>query len=114
MDNVWCEGGGMMHTVLFITCPNLKSAKKITRRLLNKNLVACVNILPIIRSEYWLKGKIESHSEVLMIIKTKTKLYQQIEKEVKKLHPYTVPEIISFKIDKGNEDYLNWISSVTK
>jgi len=106
----------MSYSVLFITCPNFKSAKKITRQLLKEKLVACVNILPVIKSEYWWKDKIETHSEVLMIVKTKTNLYKQIEKEVKKLHPYTVPEIISFsfKIDKGNKDYLNWISEVTK
>lgn len=104
----------MSYTILFVTCPNLKSAKKITRHLLKEKLVACVNILPVIKSEYWWKGKIESRSEVLMIVKTKINLYSQIEKEVKKLHHYTVPEMISFKIDKGNKDYLNWISEVVK
>ncbi len=104
----------LSYSVLFITCPNYKSAKKISQHLLKKKLVACVNILPVIRSEYWWKDKIENHSEVLMILKTKTKLYSQIEKEVKRMHPYNVPEIISFKIDKGNKDYLNWISEVIK
>ena len=104
----------MTYSVLFVTCPDMKSTEKISDALLKKKLAACVNILPIIKSEYWWKGKIKNHSEVLMIVKTKTSLYNQIEKEVKKLHPYTVPEIISFKIDKGNEDYLNWISEVAK
>ncbi|MEM5797195.1 MAG: divalent-cation tolerance protein CutA [Candidatus Aenigmatarchaeota archaeon] len=104
----------MGYSILFATCPNFKSAKKISKNLLNKKIVACVNILPIIKSEYWWKGKIESHSEVLMIMKTKTNLYKQVEKEVKKMHSYTIPEIISFKIDKGNKDYLDWISSVMK
>ncbi|MBU5537110.1 MAG: divalent-cation tolerance protein CutA [Candidatus Aenigmatarchaeota archaeon] len=104
----------MGYSILFATCPNFKSAKKISKNLLNKKIVACVNILPIIKSEYWWRGKIESHSEVLMIMKTKTNLYKQVEKEVKKMHSYTIPEIISFKIDKGNKDYLDWISSVMK
>ena len=113
MGNTWSQDK-MSYSVLFITCPNFKSAKKITSHLLKKKLAACVNILPVIKSEYWSKGKIASHSEVLLIVKTKTSLYKRIEKEVKKLHPYTVPEIISFKIDKGNKDYLDWISEVTK
>lgn len=103
----------MTYSVLFVTCPNLKTARKISASLLKKKLVACINILPIVKSEYWWKSKIESHSEVLMIMKTKTNLYNRIEKEVKKLHPYDVVEIISFKIDKGNKDYLDWISKVT-
>ena len=104
----------MSYSILFVTCPDSRSARKISDSLLKKKLVACVNILPVIKSEYWWKGKIESHSEVLMITKAKTKLYDVIEKEVKKLHPYTVPEILAFKIDKGNKDYLDWISEVTK
>ena len=103
-----------MTSVIFITCPNFKSASKITDNLLEKKLVACVNIIPKIKSAYWWKGKILKHSEVLMIMKAKTKLYDVIEKEVKKLHPYTVPEILAFKIDRGNKDYLDWISEVTK
>ena len=104
----------MSYSILFITCPNFKSANKISRHLLKEKLVACVNIIPVIKSEYRWKGKIESHSEVLMIGKSKTSLYKQVETKVKKLHPYTIPEIISFKIDKGNKDYLDWISEVTK
>lgn len=104
----------MSYSILFITCPNSKSARKITEHLLKKKLVACVNMLPVIKSEYWWKGKIERHSEVLMIVKTKTNLYKQIEKDIKKIHPYTVPEILLVKIDKGNKNYLDWISSVTR
>ncbi|MBI2084782.1 MAG: divalent-cation tolerance protein CutA [Candidatus Aenigmarchaeota archaeon] len=104
----------MTYSILFVTCPNLKSAGKISRHLLNEKLVACVNILPVIKSEYWWKGKIQSHSEVLMIIKTRSELYQKVEKEIKRLHPYKIPEVISFKVHKGNKDYLNWISEVTE
>ena len=104
----------MSYSILFVTCPDSRSARKISDSLLKKKLVACVNTVSRIKSEYWWKGKIKDHLEVLMIAKTKTKLYSQIEKEVKKLHPYTVPEIISFKITKGNKGYLNWISEVTK
>ncbi len=104
----------MTYSILFITCPNLKSSQKISRHLLNERLVACVNILPAVKSEYLWEGKIESHSEILMIVKTKTKLLKHIEREVKRMHPYTVPEILSFKVDNGSESYLSWISEVVK
>jgi len=103
----------MTYSILFIACPNYKSADKISEVLLKKKFIACVNTLSI-KSKYWWEGKVEKHSEVLMILKTKTTFYSQVEKEIKKLHPYDVPEIISFKIDKGNKAYLNWISEVTK
>jgi len=103
----------MSYTFLFVTCSNYKSADKISEALLKKRLIACVNILPV-KSKYWWKNKIEMKLEVLMILKTNTKLYQQIKNEIEKLHPYDVPEIISFKINKGNKKYLNWISEVVK
>ncbi len=103
----------MTHSFLFVTCPNHKYAEKISEILLKKKLIACANLLPT-KSKYWWKGRIEKHLEVLMILKTKTKLYSRIKNEIKRLHPYDSPEIISFKIDKGNKDYLNWISEVVK
>lgn len=103
----------MTYSVLFVTCPNYKTAYKISEVLLKKKLIACVNMIAV-KSKYWSGNKIEKHSEVLMILKTKNALYSEMEKEIKKLHPYKIPEIISFKVTKGNKNYLNWISSVTR
>ncbi|MBI4009952.1 MAG: divalent-cation tolerance protein CutA, partial [Candidatus Aenigmarchaeota archaeon] len=77
----------MTFNILFVTCPNNKSADKISEVLLNKKLVACVK-LSSVKSKYWWKGKIEKHPEVLMTILTKTNLCKQIEKLIKKMHPY--------------------------
>lgn len=103
----------MTYSILFATCPTDKSADEISEVLLKKKLAACVK-LSSVQSRYWWEGKIEKHPEVLMTVLTKTNLYEQIEKLIKKMHPYNVPEIISFKIDNGNRTYLNWVSSVTK
>lgn len=97
------------YIVIFVTCANKEEGEKISQGLLRKKLVACVNLIPEIISRYWWQEKIEVSSETLLIIKTKKSLFKQIVTEVKKLHSYTVPEIIALPIIEGNKDYLNWI-----
>ena len=70
---------------------------------------ACVNVVKDISSLYWWKGNIEKDGESLLVVKTSLEKLPQLTEEVKKVHPYTVPEIIALPIIGGNEDYLNWI-----
>lgn len=104
----------MEYMVVFITAPNEEEAVKISKTLVEEKLAGCINILKGIRSIYFWQGKIEDDSEVLMIVKTKAELFDELCERVKSLHSYTVPEIIGMKIKKGFEDYLNWLKEVTK
>jgi len=72
-------------------------------------LGACVNMVPEVNSIYWWKGNIERDRESLLVIKTSAQRLEELIKEVKSVHPYTVPEIIALPILGGNEDYLRWI-----
>jgi periplasmic divalent cation tolerance protein len=103
-----------MACLIFITCPNERIAERISESLLKKKLVACVNMVPKIKSVYWWEGKIERSRETLLLIKTKDELFNPVKKEVIKLHPYEVPEVVCVKIRKGHEKYLNWIKEATK
>lgn len=100
--------------VIFITCVNLREAKKISGKLLDKKLVACANIVNGVSSRYWWKGKIEKSDEVMLIMKSMRPLFKSIVSEVKKLHSYSVPEIIALPIISGNPDYLKWIKMSCK
>ncbi|MGB9822457.1 divalent-cation tolerance protein CutA [Thermodesulfovibrio sp.] len=104
----------MDYMVIFITAPNEEEAVKIAKTLVEEKLAGCVNIIKNIRSIYSWQNKIEDEPEVLMIVKTRSELFEELEKRVKSLHSYTVPEIIGLKIKKGSESYLNWLSEVTK
>ena len=95
--------------VIFITAPSKNEAEKIGKALVEKKLAACVNIIKDIRSIFFWKGKLSDEKEVLLIAKSKTKNFEKIEKEVKKLHSYEVPEIIGLPILMGSEDYLDWV-----
>ncbi|MGB9823546.1 MAG: divalent-cation tolerance protein CutA [Candidatus Hydrothermia bacterium] len=94
------------------TTNNEEVAKKIAQILLEKKLAGCVQIIGPINSLYWWKGKIEEDKEFLIFIKSSKSLYKEIEKEIKAVHNYEVPEILCQSILDGNPDYLSWLKSV--
>jgi len=98
---------------VYITAPNKKEAKRIVKVLISEKLAACGNIFKI-DSVYWWKGKIEKRGEYGIFVKMKKNLVGKIIKRVKEIHSYSVPCIISFDIEKGNKDFLNWIEKSTK
>ena len=100
-----------MHYVVFVTTKNAAEAKRIAQKLVEKKLVACVNIVAKIQSLFWWQGKVCNEQESLMIIKTRKSCFQSLVKTVKSLHSYTVPEIIALPIVEGNADYLKWIDA---
>ena len=90
-------------TLVYITCKDEEEAVKISKRLLEKRLIACSNMHPI-RSMYWWNKKIQDEKEVVIIAKTLEKNYNKIKEEVAKMHSYDVPCIL--KIDaEANESY---------
>lgn len=100
--------------MIFITVPSEEVAIKLSKILIENRVAACVNILPGIRSIYRWEGKICDENELLLIVKTRTDLFQRVCELVKENHPYKVPEIIEFVIKNGSRDYLNWICSETQ
>lgn len=99
--------------VIFITTSSLEEAEKIGKKLVEERLVACVNIVPQVKSIFTWKEKVCQKAESLMVIKTKEDLFDDVLKKVKTLHSYTVPEVIALPIIKGSEDYLKWVGEVT-
>ncbi|MCX7794426.1 MAG: divalent-cation tolerance protein CutA [Thermodesulfovibrionales bacterium] len=101
------------YIVIFITAPDEDISARIARALVEERLAGCINIVKDIRSIYFWQGKIEDEPEVLMVVKTKKKLFNKLKDKVKSIHPYTVPEIIAMPIVEGSEDYLKWLEDVT-
>ncbi|GAW83858.1 periplasmic divalent cation tolerance protein [Plasmodium gonderi] len=98
---------------VYVTAPSKEVAEKISNVLLEDKLASCINIIPGVTSLYHWKGEIAKDSEVLMMIKTKKSLFDEIVKSVKSNHPYEIPEVISVPI-QGSKDYLNWIKDSVK
>lgn len=100
--------------MVFVTTDGAKTSKKVTAAVLKSRLAACVNRVPGLVSQYWWKGKLEKSKEELLIMKTKKTFVPALIKAVKKVHPYTVPEVIAVDVAMGNEDYLKWITGETR
>ena len=98
--------------MFLVTVPNMDEGKKIARILVENKLAACVNIIPGICSIYEWKEKIEEDDELLLVIKTTEKMSEKLIQKVLDNHPYEVPECIGFRIEKGSESYLKWISEI--
>ena len=98
--------------LFFVTVPNMEEGKKIARILVESKLAACVNIIPGILSIYEWKGMIEEGNELLLLIKTTEGKSDQLIQKVIELHSYDTAECIGFKIEKGSERYLKWISEI--
>lgn len=88
-------------------------ADKIVNVLLNKRLVAGSQISKV-ESKYWWNNKIEESNEYKIEFRTKSNLYNEIEKEIRKIHDYEVFELSSYEIDNSNEEFLKWIDNNTK
>tara|TARA_B100000959_G_scaffold284409_1_gene355977 strand:- start:2045 stop:2449 length:405 start_codon:yes stop_codon:yes gene_type:complete len=102
------------YIVIYITTGSISEAKKIGHTLVEEKLVACSNIISPIHSIYSWQGKICDDKEVLMVLKSKHKLFNQIVKRVEELHSYDVPEIIAMPITEGSSKYISWINEETK
>ena len=99
--------------VVFITVDSPENAQKLADKLLTERQAACVNIIPGVESHYWWQGKIEKTDELMLVVKSRAALLDDLIKLVKENHPYNVPEIIALPIIGGNEDYLKWIEKET-
>lgn len=102
-----------MFQVLLCTCPDQNSARLIANTLLTKKLAACINMIPNITSIYEWEGKIVEETEIQLLIKTQAKLFNTINDEIIRIHPYDTPEVIAIDITQGNPDYMHWLNKVT-
>ena len=98
--------------IVLVTCGTLAEARRIARTVVSKRLAACVNIiLSPAESFYTWDGKLERAREYLLVMKTAAKRLSELEREVKRLHSYDVPEFIAVKVTEGSASYLAWLSS---
>lgn len=95
------------------TVSSRRDAEKISKTLIGGKLAACAQISCPVKSIYRWKGKIETAKEWVCVIKTKKALYKKVEKLIKEIHPYEIPEIIVTPIVEGSKDYLEWLSGET-
>jgi periplasmic divalent cation tolerance protein len=105
-----------MERIVFVytTYPSIVEAEKAGGVLVERQLAACVNILPNMVSIYRWEGAIERAEEVVMIIKTRATLADAVRVAVKEMHSYTTPAILVMPIESVDGGYLGWLVAQTK
>jgi periplasmic divalent cation tolerance protein len=99
--------------VVLITTATEEEAVRIGHTLVEAKLAACANVIPRIRSIYRWEGKIADEQESLIVLKSRGELFEALERAVKKLHSYSIPEIIAIPLSMGSSQYINWIHAET-
>ena len=94
--------------VVYVTAPQAE-APELARTLVERHLVACVNLVPAVRSFYNWQGQVHDDPEALLIIKTTEDGFEALRAAVVELHSYDVPEVISVPVTHGHAPYLSWI-----
>ena len=101
---------GGRYRIVLVTCASMGEARRIGRSVVDKKLAACANILRGgVESVYRWKGKVERAREVLVMMKTTARRLKELEREVKRMHSYDVPEFIVLPIIEGSREYLGWV-----
>ncbi|MBV1697573.1 MAG: divalent cation tolerance protein CutA [Hyphomicrobiales bacterium] len=98
---------------VYTTYPSIVEAEAAGRALVERRLCACVNILPGMVSYYWWQGAIERGDEVVMLIKTRASLAENVRAAVKGMHSYSMPAILVLPIESVDPDYHAWIEAQT-
>ena len=102
-----------MQDVLLVlsTFPDAEMAEKITSELVAGKLAACANILPALKSIYRWQDEVQKANETLVLFKTTTARFPDLQEKLRAAHPYEVPEIICLPIADGLPEYLRWVSA---
>src|SRR5512141_628837 len=87
--------------VILVTTANQEEAVRIGKEMVNAKLAACANIIPGIQSIYRWDGKVVQEQEVLLILKSIKPRYRALEKAIKAMHTYEIPEIIALPVKEG-------------
>lgn len=95
--------------VVFSTASSREEAERIAASLLDKRLAACVSISAVQQSWYFWQDRVHRDEELTLMIKTRAKLFNQVEKDIRENHSYEVPEIIALPLADGAASYLNWM-----
>jgi len=99
--------------IVLVMASSRKEAIRIAQAVVKEKLAACVNILSPVTSIFRWKGKVQRSRETLLIVKTTERRYPGLERLIRSLHSYEVPEIVALRIDRGLSQYTAWVEQET-
>jgi periplasmic divalent cation tolerance protein len=98
------------YAIVLVTAPDLKTARRLAKAALVARLAACVNLVPRLESHYWWLGKMESSTEILLLLKTRSSSLRRLEAFILAEHPYETPEFLVLSVHSGSKKYLAWLA----
>jgi periplasmic divalent cation tolerance protein len=108
-------GGRRMEraVLVYTTFPGLVEAERVGKELVERRLAACANILPGMVSHYRWEGKVERAEEVVMLVKTRATLVEEVSAAIRELHSYEVPALVVIPLESVERNYLGWLLDAT-
>jgi periplasmic divalent cation tolerance protein len=99
--------------VVFVTAANPEEAAKISESAVKSRQAACATTFPVVRSVYWWEGKLLNDQESVVMLKTTSERFEALQKTIRAVHSYKVPEIIAVPVTNGLPQYLEWVQAET-
>lgn len=100
------------HALLILTTlGSAADARTFVNGLVEDRLVACGTLLPGAASIYRWEGAVKEEEEVLVLLKTDASKWDALAAAVEERHPYEVPELLAFPVERGSALYLSWLTS---
>jgi len=93
------------------TTASKEDAERIARALVDQRLAACVQVAGPMTSVYRWQGAVETSQEWHCTAKSRRDLYAEIEKAIRRMHPYQEPEIVAVPLVAGSASYLAWLDA---
>ena len=98
---------------MLVTTANRREAMRIAKSVVEKRLAACGNVLPSVTSIFRWKGRVQKSGETLLIMKTTSRRYPALQRLIRSMHSYEVPEIIGLTVERGLHPYVEWVQKET-
>jgi periplasmic divalent cation tolerance protein len=97
------------YILVLTTAPDATVADSLGRTLVHEGLVACATVVPGARSIYRWQGQVRTDEELLVLAKTRSERWADVERRLRELHPYDCPEIVALPVAEGSAAYLRWL-----
>ena len=97
--------------IVLMTAANREEAVRIAEMLVSTRLAGCVQILPEIQSIYRWQGAVAHDAEVLLVAKTTSGRFDELDRRVREIHSYETPEIVAMQVTAVSEPYLKWLQA---
>lgn len=99
--------------LVYVTMPDKTAAHAFSEALVGGRFAACANILDGARSIYWWQGALETATETVCLFKTTRERFPAFMERARELHPYEVPCIVAWPLERGNTEFFDWIKTET-